>query len=152
MLKPMIAAAALGLLTAACAEAPVDSKASAAPAAAVATPAPADAAGMGLKIEDKKIGTGAEAVNGSTVSVHYAGRLLQSQKQFDSSYARGPFTFKLGAGQVIKGWDMGVLGMKVGGKRVLTIPASLGYGASGAGGVIPPNADLEFDVELLEVK
>ena len=106
----------------------------------------------GLKIEDVVVGTGKEAVSGKMVSVHYTGKFLDG-KTFDSSVPRGqPFTFALGAGQVIKGWDEGVAGMKVGGKRHLTIPPELGYGARGAGGVIPPNATLTFDVELLDVK
>ena len=105
----------------------------------------------GLQIEDVTVGTGDEATNGKKVTVHYRGTLPDG-KQFDASYDRGePFTFNLGAGEVIKGWDQGVKGMKVGGKRKLTIPASLGYGARGAGGVIPPNATLLFDVELLKV-
>jgi len=90
-------------------------------------------------------------VAGHRVSVHYTGRLLTGRK-FDSSLDRGqPFSFLLGGGQVIKGWDQGVAGMKVGGKRKLTIPPNLGYGARGAGGVIPPNATLLFEVELLGV-
>lgn len=106
----------------------------------------------GLKIEDVKVGTGAEAVAGKLVSVHYTGTLADGKK-FDSSLDRGqPFQFPLGQGRVIKGWDEGVAGMKVGGKRKLTIPAELGYGAAGAGGVIPPNATLLFDVELLNVQ
>lgn len=106
-----------------------------------------------LKITDVKVGSGAEAKNGNTVSVNYLGT-LEDGKKFDSSYDSGkPFEFKLGAGQVIKGWDLGVLGMKVGGKRELTIPPELAYGASGAGGgLIPPNATLKFTVELLSVK
>ena len=110
----------------------------------------------GLSYEDVQMGTGAEAVSGKTVEVHYTGWLDengQKGKKFDSSVDRGaPFSFPLGAGRVIKGWDEGVAGMKVGGKRTLMIPAELGYGARGAGGVIPPNADLIFDVELLEVE
>jgi FKBP-type peptidyl-prolyl cis-trans isomerase len=106
----------------------------------------------GLKIEDLVIGTGEEAVNGKTVSVHYTGTLTDGTK-FDSSKDRNqPFEFTLGAGQVIQGWDLGVLGMKIGGKRKLTIPSSLGYGETGAGGVIPPNATLIFEVELLDLK
>ncbi len=109
----------------------------------------------GLKIEDVLVGTGAEAVAGGGVTVHYTGWLLEAEKRgakFDSSVDRKePFKFPLGAGRVIKGWDEGVAGMKVGGKRVLTIPPELGYGARGAGGVIPPNATLVFEVELLGV-
>jgi FKBP-type peptidyl-prolyl cis-trans isomerase FkpA len=105
----------------------------------------------GLKYEDITVGEGAEAVAGKTVSVHYTGWLTDGQK-FDSSKDRNdPFQFPLGAGHVIKGWDEGVQGMKVGGARRLIIPASLGYGARGAGGVIPPNATLIFDVELLSL-
>src|ERR1039458_6126178 len=105
-----------------------------------------------LKKEDTKVGTGAEAVTGKSVSVHYTGWLTDGTK-FDSSKDRGhPFSFQLGAGQVIKGWDQGVAGMKVGGVRKLTIPPELGYGARGAGGVIPPNATLVFEVELLGVQ
>jgi peptidylprolyl isomerase len=110
----------------------------------------------GLRYEDHKVGDGAEAVKGKIVVVHYTGWLDdhgKKGKKFDSSVDRGkPFTFPLGAGRVIKGWDEGVAGMKVGGKRTLYIPSSLGYGARGAGRAIPPNADLIFDVELLEVK
>jgi FKBP-type peptidyl-prolyl cis-trans isomerase len=110
----------------------------------------------GLKYDDTKVGTGAEAVSGKTVDVHYTGWLnTKGQKgtKFDSSVDRGEaFTFPLGAGMVIQGWDQGVAGMKVGGKRTLYIPADLGYGARGAGAAIPPNADLIFDVELLGVK
>lgn len=105
-----------------------------------------------LVIKDLLVGTGLEAVAGKTVSVHYEGRLTNGQK-FDSSKDRKqPFSFKLGAGQVIQGWDQGVAGMKVGGKRKLVIPPSLGYGAQGAGNVIPPNATLVFEVELLKVE
>ena len=106
----------------------------------------------GLKITELQVGEGAEASSGQTVAVHYRGT-LENGKQFDASYDRGtPFTFPLGAGRVIKGWDEGVVGMKVGGKRKLVIPPDLAYGSRGAGGVIPPNATLVFEVELLDVK
>lgn len=109
----------------------------------------------GLQYEDTIPGTGAIATAGQRVSVHYTGWLFNDGVQggkFDSSKDRGqPFQFGLGAGQVIKGWDEGVQGMKVGGTRRLVIPAALGYGARGAGGVIPPNATLLFEVELLAV-
>jgi FKBP-type peptidyl-prolyl cis-trans isomerase FkpA len=111
---------------------------------------------MSLQIEDTVVGTGAEASAGQRVRVHYTGWLHdpaaadQRGRKFDSSKDRGqPFSFGLGRGEVIRGWDEGVQGMKVGGTRVLTIPAELGYGARGAGGVIPPNATLVFEVELL---
>ena len=105
----------------------------------------------GLVIEELEVGTGDEARAGREVTVHYTGWLTDGTK-CDSSVDRAqPFSFPLGAGHVIKGWDEGVSGMKVGGKRKLTIPASLGYGARGAGGVIPPNATLVFEVELLRV-
>lgn len=107
----------------------------------------------GLQFEDTTVGEGAVATAGQKVTVHYTGWLyndgVQGQK-FDSSKDRGdPFAFKLGAGMVIQGWDEGVAGMKIGGARTLIIPPGLGYGARGAGGVIPPNATLKFDVELL---
>ena len=106
----------------------------------------------GLEYEDVRVGTGAEATAGKTVEVHYTGWLTDGKK-FDSSRDRGePFAFRLGAGQVIRGWDEGVAGMKIGGQRKLTIPAQLGYGNRGVGGVIPPNATLVFDVELLGVR
>ncbi len=111
-----------------------------------------DAGVTELKIEDVSVGTGAEATVGKTVVVNYIGRLANGT-QFDASCDRKqPFDFPLGAGQVIKGWDQGVAGMKVGGQRRLIIPSKLGYGAQGAGGVIPPNAALVFDVELVDVK
>jgi FKBP-type peptidyl-prolyl cis-trans isomerase len=105
----------------------------------------------GLQYWDIKVGTGAEAKEGSHVVVNYTGWLTNGKK-FDSSVGHEPFDFKIGAGEVIKGWDEGVAGMKVGGKRQLRIPPSLGYGATGAPGAIPPNATLIFDVELLRIK
>lgn len=105
-----------------------------------------------FKIEDIKVGNGAEVKPGSTVVMHYTGHLVDGTK-FDSSHDRKEsFTTKIGVGHVIKGWDMGVPGMKVGGKRKLTIPPDFGYGMMGAGDIIPPNATLIFEVELLEVK
>jgi FKBP-type peptidyl-prolyl cis-trans isomerase FkpA len=133
-------------------------------AAATAANKPADpprkqTMSNGLVIEDSKVGTGATAAPGADVVVHYTGWLYDEAapahhgKKFDSSVGKEPFTFPLGGGRVIKGWDQGVAGMQVGGKRTLTIPPALGYGERGAGGgVIPPNATLIFDVELLEVK
>ncbi len=143
LLGIVVGAAVLAVLVAACAQ----------------TQAPAGGGGgqevttpSGLKYEDTKVGSGAEAKAGQTVAVHYTGWLTNGTK-FDSSKDRGqPFTFPLGGGRVIKGWDEGVQGMKIGGVRKLTIPATLGYGAQGAGGVIPPNATLVFEVELLDVK
>ncbi|HEY2004648.1 MAG TPA: FKBP-type peptidyl-prolyl cis-trans isomerase [Candidatus Saccharimonadia bacterium] len=115
---------------------------------ASATASPTDK----LVVTDEKVGTGTEAVAGKTVTVNYVGTLTNGTK-FDSSYDRNqPFSFTLGQGQVIKGWDQGVAGMKVGGKRKLVIPPDLGYGAQGAGSSIPPNATLVFEVELLDVK
>lgn len=107
---------------------------------------------MSLKIEDLKVGSGAEAKAGQSVAVHYVGTLTNGSK-FDSSRDRGePFEFRLGAGQVIKGWDQGVAGMKVGGLRKLTIPPDLGYGARGFPPVIPGNSTLVFEVELLDAR
>jgi len=143
-----IAAAGLALQVSACTKKTTDeANTAAAPAATEAT------AATELKSEDLKVGEGEEAVEGKTVVVHYTGTLTDGKK-FDSSLDRGqPFEFPLGAGRVIKGWDMGVKGMKVGGKRKLTIPAELGYGEAGTpGGPIPPNATLVFEVELLGVK
>jgi FKBP-type peptidyl-prolyl cis-trans isomerase len=109
----------------------------------------------GLKYTDMKVGTGDEAIKGGVVDVHYTGWLYvddKKDKKFDSSVDRNePFSFQLGVHQVISGWDEGVQGMKVGGKRELIIPPNLGYGERGAGGVIPPNATLVFEVELLRV-
>lgn len=119
-----------------------------------------ESSGMGELIKtDVKLGDGTVAKAGQTVTVHYTGWLYDAAaaehkgKKFDSSRDRNePFAFQLGVGQVIKGWDQGVDGMKVGGQRMLTIPSEMGYGARGAGGVIPPNATLLFDVELLDVR
>jgi peptidylprolyl isomerase len=128
-----------------------------APAAATAQSAKGRMTEMadGLKYTDSTVGTGAEATPGHKVTVNYTGWLDEhgnKGKKFDSSFDHGqPFAFTLGAHQVIPGWDEGVAGMKVGGKRTLVIPPALGYGARGAGGVIPPNATLIFDVELLKV-
>jgi FKBP-type peptidyl-prolyl cis-trans isomerase len=106
----------------------------------------------GLQYTDDQVGTGAAAKTGDTVEVHYTGTLKDGTK-FDSSKDRGkPFSFPLGAGKVIKGWDEGVAGMKVGGKRTLVIPAELAYGARGVPNVIPPNAELRFEVELLKIR
>ena len=109
--------------------------------------------------QDDRVGTGAEAQPGRVVTVHYTGWLYDASRadrkgsKFDSSRDRNePFSFNLGAGEVIRGWDDGVAGMKIGGRRTLTIPPDMGYGARGAGGVIPPNATLVFDVELLDVR
>lgn len=148
--------AVLGLACPAIAQSP-------APAGAATTAAPSgsklDAKPMELKKTDTKQGTGNEAVPGKPVVVHYTGWLYDPAApggkgaKFDSSLdRRSPFVFTLGSGQVIKGWDQGVAGMKVGGQRTLVIPSALAYGERGAAGVIPPNAVLVFDVELLEVR
>jgi peptidylprolyl isomerase len=131
-------------------------------AAGATTPAAAQTSGStmttasGLKIQDTEVGTGATPQAGQTCVMHYTGWLYENGakgQKFDSSLDRGqPFEFPIGRGRVIKGWDEGVASMKVGGKRTLIIPPELGYGARGAGGVIPPNATLMFDVELLAVK
>src|SRR5437763_806064 len=106
----------------------------------------------GVEVEDLTVGEGPEAADGDTVWVHYTGWLTSGGKKFDSSRDSGePLTFPLGRGKVIKGWDNGVVGMKVGGKRKLYIPAALAYGSSGAGEDIPPDADLTFEVELLKI-
>jgi peptidylprolyl isomerase len=131
------------------------------PAAALAAGTTGDAAAMtttasGLQFTDTAVGTGASPASGQTCIMHYTGWLYKDGKKgakFDSSLDRGqPFEFPIGMGRVIKGWDEGVASMKIGGKRTLIIPPALGYGARGAGGVIPPNATLMFDVELLGVK
>ena len=128
----------------------------AAPSAMAQSPGKTMTTSSGLQITDSKVGTGATPKPGQTAVVHYTGWLYQDGakgKKFDSSVDRGqPFQFSLGAKQVIAGWDEGVAGMKVGGKRTLIIPPELGYGARGAGGVIPPNATLIFDIELLDLK
>jgi len=142
------AAAALALFTAFALVAPTAATAQAA-GAAITTPS-------GLKIIDSKVGAGATPKPGQICVMHYTGWLYEGGakgKKFDSSLDRGqPFEFPIGRRQVISGWDEGVATMKVGGKRTLIIPPELGYGARGAGGVIPPNATLIFDVELLDVK
>jgi FKBP-type peptidyl-prolyl cis-trans isomerase FkpA len=115
-------------------------------------PMPSITTASGLVFEELVVGTGKSPATGQKVHVHYTGWLTNGTK-FDSSKDRGaPFIFPLGQGHVIQGWDEGVAGMKVGGKRKLTIPPALGYGARGVGGVIPPNATLVFEVELLDVK
>ncbi len=151
ILATLILTLSASLFTTACG----DSSSTAKSKEVVVAPSPISS----LIIDDVKVGTGEEAKTGQTVSVHYTGWLFDAAaadkhgKQFDSSRTRGtPFSFPLGAGRVIKGWDQGVVGMKVGGQRTLTIPSKLGYGARGAGGSIPPNAVLVFDVELLGVK
>ena len=153
------------LLMAACSRKPA-SEAAPAPAAEVAaaeattapaTPTPSGSETMDLQKTDLAPGTGAEISSGQTALVHYTGWLYDAAapenkgKQFDSSVGGEPFEFPLGAGRVIAGWDQGVVGMKVGGKRRLVIPPVMGYGERGAGGVIPPNATLVFDVELVEI-
>jgi len=141
----LLGVALVGVLVAACSQSPAPGGGGQGGGQEVTT-------ASGLKYTDEKVGTGAEAKPGQTAVVHYTGWLTDGKK-FDSSKDRGqPFSFPLGGGRVIKGWDEGVQGMKVGGVRKLTIPPQLGYGASGAGGVIPPNATLVFEVELLDVK
>ena len=145
--KSVIAVAVLSIIYAIpvlAVQEPVKVKGAVAAAKSVTTPS-------GLKYVDVKVGNGASPVKGKQVKVHYTGT-LENGKKFDSSVDRNePFSFVIGVGQVIQGWDEGVMSMKVGGKRKLIIPSKLGYGAAGAGGVIPPNATLLFDVELLDV-
>lgn len=147
----LLTALSLSALLIACGESP---KQAATPSSSTSAAAP-----QTLGITDKVVGTGATATAGKMALVHYTGWLFdpaapeQKGQKFDSSRDRGqPFGFPLGGGRVIQGWDQGVAGMKVGGQRTLVIPAELGYGARGAGGVIPPNATLIFDVELVDVK
>lgn len=104
-----------------------------------------------LQIEDTKVGTGQEVKAGDNIVVHYTGSTIDG-KVFDSSKSRGPFPLTIGVGQVIQGWDQGIIGMKEGGTRVLRIPPEMGYGARGAGAAIPPNASLIFEVELIEIE
>ena len=126
------------------------------PTTAIAQAAKTMTTPSGLKITDSKVGTGATPKTGQTCVMHYTGWLYENGakgKKFDSSVDRGqPFSFPVGMGRVIKGWDEGVMTMKVGGKRILIIPPDLGYGSRGTGGAIPPNATLMFEVELLEIK
>ncbi len=151
MRAAVVAVLAVGAMLGACGQSSTDSTDTTTPMA--------DSGVTSLQSADSTPGTGAEARPGMTVSVHYTGWLYDAAapdkkgKKFDSSKDRNePFDFPLGAGQVIEGWDRGVAGMKVGGSRVLTIPPAMGYGASGAGGVIPPNATLLFEVELVGVR
>jgi FKBP-type peptidyl-prolyl cis-trans isomerase FkpA len=154
LLISLLVAAGIAAAQAPSASATAAATGQAAPAAPAAPVVPAPQ----VKVIDVKVGAGAEAISGQTVRVHYTGWLYkelapkQRTRQFDSSAGREPLEFQLGAGRVIKGWDQGVVGMKVGGKRTLIIPSELAYGKRGAGGVIPPDADLIFDVELLGVK
>jgi FKBP-type peptidyl-prolyl cis-trans isomerase len=139
------------------APAPAAEVAAAESTTAPATPTPSGSETMDLQKTELAPGTGAEIKTGQTALVHYTGWLYDAAapdnkgKQFDSSVGGEPFEFPLGAGRVIAGWDQGVVGMKVGGKRRLVIPPVMGYGERGAGGVIPPNATLVFDVELVEI-
>ena len=148
-MKPLLAATAMtfGLLVGGCGGSSGDS-----------TSPPVASGPTTLQISDTVVGTGTLAAAGNAVTVNYTGWLYSSSAanfrgtQFDTSVGKSPFSFKLGAGQVIAGWDQGVVGMKVGGSRTLIIPSSLGYGATGAGGVIPPNTALVFNVDLLSVQ
>ena len=150
MKSPLIAAAALAALALAACDKTVPEPPAPPPrpvvSAAPEVPEPAD-----LIKEDLTVGTGAEAKDGDKVKVNYTGRLLKTNFTFDTSVGKKPFDFQLGKGGVIKGWDIGVVGMKVGGKRKLTIPSKLGYGDSGSPPKIPGKATLVFDVELLSV-
>lgn len=142
---PVMMVAALVFAASGCKQESVKNEASKMETKEITTPS-------GLKYVDYKVGEGVQPQAGQSVIVHYTGTLTNGQK-FDSSVDRGqPFSFTLGRGMVIRGWDEGLATMKVGGKRKLIIPPELGYGARGAGGVIPPNATLLFDVELLDVK
>ena len=154
-MRTSLRASALLALSVAIASTALLAAGAAAPAIAQ-TPGRTMTTASGLQITDTQVGTGASPKTGQTCVMHYTGWLYQNGakgQKFDSSVDRGqPFEFPLGLGRVIKGWDEGVASMKVGGKRTLIIPPELGYGARGAGGVIPPNATLMFDVELLDVK
>jgi FKBP-type peptidyl-prolyl cis-trans isomerase len=160
-----MAVAFMALLVVACTSRDKPEEPAPAPAAEAAPASAADAVPTSTGIETMALqktelapGTGVEIRSGQTALVHYTGWLYDAAapenkgKKFDSSVGGEPFEFPLGAGMVIKGWDQGVVGMKVGGKRNLVIPPDLGYGASGAGGVIPPGATLVFDVELVEIR
>jgi hypothetical protein len=150
MKSPLIAASILAALTlVACDKAPPEPPAP--PPRPVVSAAPEVPEPADLIKEDLSVGTGAEAKDGDKVKVHYTGRLLKTNLMFDSSVGKTPFGFQLGKSEVIKGWDLGVVGMKVGGKRKLTIPSKLGYGESGSPPKIPGKATLVFDVELLSV-
>ena len=150
MKSPLIAASILAALTlVACDKAPPEPPAP--PPRPVVPPTPEVPEPADLIKEDVSVGTGAEAKDGDKVKVNYTGRLLKTNAMFDSSVGKAPFEFQLGKGAVIKGWDLGVAGMKVGGKRKLTIPSKLGYRESGSPPKIPGKATLVFDVELLSV-
>ncbi len=140
-----------GVAIAACSDKDTKASGEAKPAAVAAVPATAVTTPSGLSYVDLVVGNGPQPTAGKAVKVHYTG-WLENGTKFDSSVDRGePFVFTVGVGEVIPGWDEGVMTMKVGGKRRLTVPSKLGYGAAGAGGVIPPNATLIFEVELLDV-